>query len=414
MKDDFTFIPVIIVGGGQAGLSMSYTLKEKEIPHLIFDRGQTGDSWRKRWDNFTLVTPNWQCEMPGYKYSGSEPHGFMNREQVVQFVQDYARSFDPPLKNGVEVFRVKKKSEEYIVETSIGNYRCYQVIIAAGAFHDVFIPPVAKKLPSHIQNMHSSQYRNASSMPDQGIMVVGSGQSGCQIAEDLHLEGKKVHLCIGDAPKSPRNYRGRDVVDWLDDMNYYDRPIDSFPDPEAVRKKTNHYLTGRDGGREIDLRAFALEGMKLYGVFKDADENKIYFGDNLTKDLDNADNSAQSIKDRIDIYIEENNIQAPTEAPYVAPWRPEDETESIDLVKEDIGVIIWCVGYKTDFSWIDIPVFTEKGYPIYERGVTNEEGLYFLGLPWMYTWGSGRFSGITQDAWYLAERVAEKMVMDKV
>lgn len=401
--------PVIVIGGGQAGLAISYCLKSKNIDHIVLDKGEVGDSWRlHRWDNFTLVTPNWQCELPGYQYSGKNPKGFMNRQQVYEFVKNYADKFNPPLYNQVTVTSVKKSEGKFEVQSTMGDFTADEVVVASGAFHQALIPPVAKKLPSHIVNIHSSEYKNASQLPAGDIMVVGSGQSGCQIAEDLHLEGRQVHLCVGNAPKSPRNYRGRDVVEWLDMMGHYNKPIHTFPNPAQVRKKINHYVTGRDGGRDIDLRAFALEGMQLYGLFVDVKGEKLFFGDNLVDDLNSADAAAQSIKDRIDMYITNNQIEAPEEAPYVAPWEPQEVTKSIDLSATKISTIIWCIGFKSDFSWLKLPAFDDTGYPKGQRGVSDIEGLYFLGFPWLHTWGSGRFSGITQDAWYLLEKIEEK------
>jgi putative flavoprotein involved in K+ transport len=406
--------PVIVIGGGQAGLVISYCLQKKGIEHIILDRVEIGDSWKlKRWDNFTLVTPNWQCELPGYKYSGKDPNGFMNREEVVQFIQDYVKIFQPPIYNKVEVTSVDKEGGAYIIKTSTGDFTAQEVVIASGAFNDPLIPPVANKLPEEIKNIHSSEYKNAKLLGEKDVLIVGSGQSGCQIAEDLHLEGKKVHLCVGSAPKSPRNYRGRDVVVWLDKMGYYDKPINSFPDPVAVRNKTNHYVTGRDGGREIDLRVFALEGMKLYGLFKDIRDGKILFGNNLNEDLNKAEAAAQSIKDRIDQYIESKNIKAPLEPPYNAPWSPSKEVEYIDIASSNIGTVIWCIGFKANYKWLKIPVLDETGRTVQKRGVTECEGLYFIGLPWMYTWGSGRFSGIARDAWYIAEYIDSRITVTK-
>jgi len=403
---------VIIVGGGQAGLSVSYNLKSKNIDHIIFDRGEVGDSWRQRWDNFTLVTPNWQCELPGYKYAGKDSKGFMNRQEVIDFVSNYAKSFDPPIKKNVEVLHVSKEKDTFLVKTSSGLFTSNKIVIASGAFNDPVIPQIASKLPNTVLNLHSSEYRNAASLPDKEVMVVGSGQSGCQIAEDLHLEGKKVHLCVGNAPKSPRKYRGKDVVEWLDQMSYYDKTIDTFEDPVATRNKVNHYVTGRDGGREIDLRVFANEGMKLYGLFNDVKDGKIYFGDNLKQDLDNADKAAQNIKDRIDEFIVANKIEAPKEPGYLPPWEPTEDINSIDIKSANIGAVIWCIGYKTNYSWLNLPLFDKKGYPIHNRGISTTNGVYFIGLPWMYTWGSGRFSGITKDSIYLAEKIEESLSIE--
>ena len=215
-----------------------------------------------------------------------------------------------------------------------------------------------------------------------------------------------MHLCVGSAPRSPRMYRGKDVVDWLDQMGYYDLSIDEHPQGEAVRTKTNHYVTGRGGGREIDLRHFAQEGMQLYGKLSGVEDTYLTFQNNLKENLDQADTVAESIKNTIDKYIAANGIEAPTEPPYQPVWEPEQPLLEQNLEQANIQTVIWSTGYHMDFRWIDVPIFDGRGYPGHDRGVTAAEGLYFLGLPWLYTWGSGRFSGIARDASYLADRIA--------
>ncbi|WAL62489.1 MSMEG_0569 family flavin-dependent oxidoreductase [Thermocoleostomius sinensis] len=402
---------VIIVGGGQAGLSMSYCLKERGIDHLIFEKHQIAHSWRTyRWDSFCLVTPNWQCQLPNYPYSGDDPNGFMKRDEIVRYIESYAASFAPPIKEGVEVLGVSKdKTQElFHVATSIGQYTAEQVVIATGGYHRPKIPSIAERLPEEVVQLHSSQYKNPQSLPDRAVLVVGTGQSGCQIAEDLHLAGKQVHLCVGGAPRSPRRYRGKDVVDWLDQMGYYDLSIDEHPQKEKVRTKANHYVTGRDGGREIDLREFALQGMQLHGRLKTIHRGRLEFWDDLQQNLDQADAVAESIKNTIDRFIETHQIDAPTEPPYQPVWQPESPALSLALDEANIGAVVWCTGYHADFSWVDVPVFDGKGYPGHDRGVTSVRGLYFLGLPWLYTWGSGRFSGIARDATYLADYITTR------
>jgi putative flavoprotein involved in K+ transport len=402
---------VAIVGGGQAGLSMSYCLKERNIDHIIFEKNQVGHSWRsKRWDSFCLVTPNWQCRLPGYHYAGDDPHGFMQKDEIVRYIEAYAASFDPPVVEGVEVSRVcqNQAQDGFELTTAIGSYTADQVVIAVGGYHLPKLPRLAERLPEQIVQLHACEYKNPQSLPDRGVLVVGTGQSGCQIAEDLHLVGKAVHLCVGSAPRSPRRYRGKDVVDWLDRMGYYDLSIDEHPQKEKVRAKANHYVTGRDGGREIDLRQFALEGMQLYGRLQNVRGTTLEFSDDLKQHLDQADAVAESIKKSIDAFIEKNQIQAPTELPYQPVWQPEAAVLTLDYVEADIGAVIWCTGYQSDFRWVEVPVFDGKGYPGHERGVTGVRGLYFLGLPWLYTWGSGRFSGIAQDAAYLADYIVAR------
>jgi len=390
---------------------MSYCLKERGIEHTIFEKNQIGYAWRsKRWDSFCLVTPNWQCQLPGFPYQGEDGQGFMQKDDIVRYIEAYAASFDPPIHEGVEVLKVRKNEAQNVFEvtTSIGDFTSDQVVIAAGSYHLPKIPKLAERLPEWIVQIHSSEYKKPESLPDKAVLVVGTGQSGCQIAEDLHLAGKQVHLCVGSAPRSPRRYRGKDVVDWLDQMGYYDLSINDHPQKEKVRSKANHYVTGRDGGREIDLRNFALEGMKLYGRLKSISGTRIEFRDDLKQNLDHADEVAESIKRSIDSFIEKNQINAPVDAPYQPVWEPAEPMLKLDYEAANIGTVIWCTGYQTDFSWVEVPVFDGKGYPGHERGVTPVRGLYFLGLPWLYTWGSGRFSGIARDARYLAEYITAR------
>lgn len=401
-----THYPVIIVGGGQSGLSMSYCLKEKGIEHLIFEKHSIAHAWKeKRWDTFCLVTPNWQCQLPGYPYNGDDPHGFMQKDAIVDYIKSYAASFSPPIREGVEVLRVRQHDDRFELTTTIGLFTADQVVIAAGSYHLPRIPSLSERIPDTIQQLHASEYKNPRSLPNH-VLVVGTGQSGCQIAEDLHLAGKTVHLSVGSAPRTPRRYRGKDVVDWLDQMGYYDLSIDDHPQKETVRSKANHYVTGRDGGREIDLRHFALEGMHLYGRLKTVKGTTIEFENDLKQNLDRADAVSESIKKTIDTFIEKNQIGAPIEPPYHPVWEPVEESGVLDCQK--IEAIVWCTGYRSNFQWVEVPVFDGKGYPGHERGVTPIWGFYFLGLPWLYTWGSGRFSGIARDAKYLADYIAAR------
>lgn len=397
---------VIIVGGGQAGLSISYYLKQRGIDHKILEKNRIGHAWRhQRWDSFCLVTPNWQCQLPGFPYPGNDPHGFMGRDDIVAYIEAYAHQFQPPIAEQVAVHRLRQDGYRFHLTTGRGDYLANQVVVATGGYHRPKVPAMASRLPESITQIHSSQYKNPESLPPGDVLVVGTGQSGCQIAEDLHLAGRRVHLCVGGAPRSPRRYRGKDVVDWLDQMGYYDVPIDQHPQKDTVRHKTNHYVTGRGGGHEIDLRHFALQGMQLYGRLLDIRDSQLSFDGTLCQNLDQADAVAESIKRTIDSYIEKHGIDAPPEPPYRPVWQPETEPRSLDFGAANITTVIWCMGYHTDFSWVDVPVFDGKGYPGHDRGVTPVPGFYVLGLPWLYTWGSARFSGIARDAQYLADRI---------
>jgi putative flavoprotein involved in K+ transport len=405
-------LPVVIIGGGQAGLSVSYYLKQRNIEHVVLEKDQAFHAWRtQRWDSFCLVTPNWQCRLPGLPYDGEDPEGFMRRDELNAYLDRFLAKLDPPLEEGVSVRRVRRAADgTFDIETSRGDLRADQVVIAAGNYHVPKIPRLAEKLPPGIVQLHVSKYRNPAQLPDGAVLVVGTGQSGAQIAEDLHLENRKVHLCVGSAPRVARRYRGRDVVAWLDDMGHYELGVDRHPLKEGVRDKANHYVTGRDGGRDIDLRKFALEGMQLHGRLLDIEHGKLRFGDDLRQNLDNADTVSANIKKSIDDYIARSNIVAPVEPPYQPVWQPPAHAEAtLELAGANITSVIWCMGFSSDFGWLELPVFDGRGKPVHERGVCQSEGVYFVGLPWLHTWGSGRFSGVARDAEHVVQQLSKRL-----
>ena len=405
-------LPAIVIGGGQAGLSASYLLKSRGIEHLVFERHRIAHAWRtQRWDSFCLVTPNWQCQLPGFGYAGPEPFGFMPCADIVGYIERYAKTFDPPLREGVAVQRVYRHGGVFAVQTNEGNYTTDNVIVAIGGYHIPRKPALAAQLPHTLIQLHSSQYKNPGQLPQGAVLVVGTGQSGCQIAEDLHLAGRRVHLCTGSAPRVARRYRGRDVVEWLNDMGHYDIPVENHPQGAQVRAKSNHYVTGRDGGRDIDLRRFALEGMRLHGRLRAVSDGTLLLGDDLEKNLDRADASAEGIKDQIDGWIIAQNLAVPTEPRYVPVWRPENPAAEIAIAGEGIAAIIWATGFHSDFTWIDIDIFETSGYPRHVRGITPQPGLYFLGLPWLHSWGSGRFSGVARDADYIVADITRNRAL---
>ena len=402
--------PVVVIGGGQAGLSVSYHLMELGIEHVILERKQIAHSWRhERWDTFCLVTPNWQCRLPGFPYHGSDPYGFMLKDEIVKYLEEYVAFFSPPVEEGVAVTRVRRNHGVFELATSRGNITADQVVLATGGYPIPIVPASAQRLAPSILQVHSSDYRNPEQLPPGGVLVVGSGQSGCQIAEDLHLKGRAVHLCVGNAPRCARRYRGKDVVEWLQEMGYYEMTIDKHPNPESVREKTNHYVTGRDGGHDIDLRQFAREGMRLYGLLTDIDDHRLTFAPGLAANLDAADAVYNGINRSIDAYIEKQNISAPPPSEYTPVWAPAQETLEADAAALGITSVVWCIGFRTDYAWVELPVFDAKGHPVHRRGVTDVPGLYFIGLPWLNTWGSGRFSAVGKDAHHVVSKIHEAL-----
>jgi putative flavoprotein involved in K+ transport len=404
-------VPVAIVGGGQAGLSVSYHLKQSGIDHLIFEKKTAAHTWAsQRWDTFCLVTPNWQCDLPGHRYSGPDPDGFMKKDEIVAYLKAFVAKVNPPIREGVTVTRVERREDGiFSVQTSDGDYTADQVVVASGGYHTPIIPRMAEKLPDSITQIQSNQYRNPAQLPEGEVLVVGSGQSGAQIAEDLHLAGRKVHLAVGDAPRCARFYRGRDVVTWLADMGYYEMTVDNHPLRDGVRDNTNHYVTGRDGGRDIDLRRFATEGMALYGVLEDYDAGSLRFRNNLKRSLDQADRTYNGINAAIDKYIAEKGVEALAQEHYTPVWEPSEPLTSLALEDSGITSIVWCIGFTPDFRWLDASVFNGAGSPKHKRGVTNEDGVYFIGLPWLNTWGSGRFGAVGRDAEYVVQAIQKRL-----
>lgn len=402
---------VVIVGGGQSGLSLSYYLKQRGIDHLVLEKRSPVHTWRtQRWDTFCLVTPNWQCKLPGWEYSGSDPHGFMKRDEIIAYLEGFVKHVAAPVHSGVTVQRVSRRahlgaSGGFEIETSQGSYTADQVVVASGGYHQPIVPRLAERLPPGMLQIHSEQYRNPQAMPPGKILVVGNGQSGAQLAEDLHRAGRRVVLATGDAPRCARFYRGKDVVDWLADMGYYDMPVHEHPLREGVRDNTNHFVTGRDGGRDIDLRQFAAEGMELYGLLNGLEGDTLHFNPDLRSNLDHADRIYNGINASIDKYIAKAGVQAPPPLTYAPVWEPPAERRLLKLSESGITSVIWCIGFAPDFTWLDAPVFNGRGQPGHVRGVTALPGLYFIGLPWLHTWGSGRFSGVARDALYLAEQI---------
>ncbi len=401
-------VPVVVVGGGQAGLSMSWYLTRDGIDHIVCERDTVLHEWRDaRWDSFCLVTPNWQCQLPGYPYSGDDPDGFMVAEELNAWLAGYVASFSPPVREHTTVTSVRpvQAGDGFCVQTSDpagqSTIIAGQVVVATGGYHTPRVPPVALRLPAHVVQVHSSAYRNPAALPDGPVLVVGTGQSGAQIAEDLLLAGRQVHLAVGGAPRFARTYRGRDVIAWMHDTGHYARPVTEKPVAERDLDRTNHYVTGRDGGRDIDLRAFALQGMVLHGHLADITDAALVFADDLEHNLDAADAVYNGINQLIDDWIAAHHITAPPPSRYRPVWRPGAQLGS-RLPAADVAAVIWATGFTRDYRWLHASTFDGAGHPQHLRGVSPVPGLSFLGLPWLHTWGSGRFAGIAADAAHLA------------
>jgi putative flavoprotein involved in K+ transport len=404
MSEDFD---TVVIGGGQAGLSVSWHLKRVGREHVVLDRGRVGDTWRRRWDSFCLVTPNCYCQLPGFPYDGDAPDGFMGRDEIVAYIERYAASFDPPCRPGVEVRKLGTSNGDgrFLIETSAGELKASHVIVSVGTHQHPNLPPWHDGLADDILGIHTHDYRNPAQLPDGAVLVVGSGQSGCQVVEDLLGAGREVHLCIGNAGRIPRRYRGRDIIHWLVDAGLYEVPVEEHPKGSAIRYEPHEHLSGRDGGRTIDLRRLALEGVRLHGRLREADGYRVRFADGLAETLDAVDAECAETLALVDEYIATSGTGAPESDLESYEWQPLPESNDLDLRDAGIGSVVYGTGYRYDFGWIDLPIFDERRYPRYRRGVSEVPGLYFVGQHWLHTAGSGLFYQVGRDAEYVVDHL---------
>lgn len=400
------FINTIIVGGGQGGLSTSYYLKKHGLPHIILDKtNEIAHVWRNRWDSFTLITPNWMVRLPGAEYKGKHPDSFMAREEVVTYFKSYVDKFELPIKLNTCVKSIEPLTAGYVIRTNSAEYHATNVVVATGLYQQPKFPPCSSKLSSKITKLHSSEYKIPQTLPDGAVLVVGSSQSGAQIAEELYQCGRKVYLSVSNAGRIPRRYRGRDFTHWMNDMGDFARTVDELSDPRDKFAPSSHG-TGKNGGHTINLHQFARDGVTLLGRIQDGEGEHIILAPDLKVNLAKADKFEDNFIKTIDTFIAQNNINAPIEVlPNLTDGYEQEEVLEMNLISAGISSIIWSTGYKFDFSMVKVPTFDEDGYPIQHRGVTAFPGLYFIGLPFLYSGLSGVIAGVGVDAAYIASTI---------
>ncbi len=399
-------VDTIIVGGGQGGLSTSYHLKQQGREHVILEqRDQAAEVWRNRWDSFTLNTPNWMTRLPGAEYQGDDPDGFMARDDVVAYFEAYIERFELPVRYGIRVASVEPIEAGYLVSTDEAEFEAPNVVIAAGLNQKSKIPPFSSNLPAGMRQLHSSEYRNPEALPAGAVLVVGSAQSGCQIAEELYQSGRVVYLSVSNAGRLPRRYRGKDVTQWLDVIGFIDRTVDQLPSPKA-KFAANAQGTGKDGGHTINLHQFARDGVVLLGRIQSVQGDRIVLAQDLKENLAKADKFEADFVKEVDNYIERNGLDAPIDPlPKLSDGYEAEAILELDLESNGITSVIWATGYKFDFSLVKLPVFDEDGYPVQKRGVTEYPGLYFVGLPFLHTFKSGILAGVGEDAAHVVEHI---------
>lgn len=403
----------MVIGAGQAGLAASYYLSEYEIKHVILERGSIANAWRtQRWDTFCLVTPNWTINLPGAVYSGGEPNGFMPKDEFVRYLEDWADTFDAPVLAGVCATEIKKAEGKFEISSNAGSFLANQVVVATATYQEPLIPTIFEKPSADFDLLTAIEYRTPSQIADGGILVVGSGQSGCQIAEELNLSGRRTFLSVGHTGRLPRRYRGSDCIQWQLEMGWLDRTSDFLATPE-MRFRGDPHLSGASGGRTLSLHQLQEEGVRLVGRIEKMERGVLKIKEDLWAAIDASDKYATEFRAAVDQYIERSGRKAPlptieemTGEPIHGIQRVEI-IKSLDLFAEDITTIILATGFKFDFSWIKFPILDATGYPITDKGITEIPGLYFLGLNWMSKRKSGIIYGVAEDAEYIGTRIFE-------
>ena len=400
----------VVIGGGQAGLAMSYHLRQRGREHIVLERKRIAERWHsERWNSLAFQFPNWALRLPGFTYKGDDPDGFAHYREVAKFVEDYAHFIEAPVRCGVEVvsLRGEPDSGRFLVDTNDGAIAASRVVVATGPFQRPSLPAWSTTLPPHIFQVHASRYLDPDQLPPGAVLVVGSATSGCQIAEELYQSGRTVYLCLSRHRRAPRRYRGRDLTWWLLAMGRMDARIDSFP---GRKIPPSMLITGVDGGHDVDLRRFAGDGVVMLGRLKGVAEGKLSLDDNAEQILAEADKAYPDFKRAADDYARAARIDAPEDdnAEPLPNSVPIPSVSTLDLKAANINSVVWCTGYAFDFGWLKVPVLTEHGAPVQERGVTACANLYFLGLHWMHTFKSGVIFGVGDDAAYLADQMAAR------
>lgn len=419
---DSGVLDVVVVGAGQAGLGVAYFLKRQGRRFVVLEQGRIGETWRsQRWNSFTVNTPNWLNGLPGTPYVGPEPDGFYRRDELVAAFERHAQDLELPVRTGVAVtsvdasaaggFEVRTKLRGNAAQTLTAR----NVVVAAGALRVPKTPSLSAELPVDVHQIHSANYRSAGTLPPGAVAVVGSGQSGVQIAEDLCQTGRTVYLFTSRVPRLPRRYRGRDVLAWWAEMGFLDVTPADLADPE-MRFVAQPQISGIGRyGHTLSLQKLAGDGVELRGRLVSIEGDTLVPDDQLADHARFADERSAMFKADIDAYLErEGKFPSPLEDDQADS--PADltrlgmGTSGVDLRSAGIGSVIWATGFKADFSWIRLPVFDDDGRPVHERGVSPISGLYFLGFPWLHSRKSGLIAGIEEDAGHVAESIARVFV----
>ena len=400
-------VETVVIGAGQAGLATSACLRRRGLPHVVLERGSVANTWRtQRWDGFFLNTPSWAHSLPDYPYTGPEPDGFMSLAETIDFLERYAAAIDAPVRQEVEVTGVRRADGALTVQTTRGDLTADNVVVASGAYQRPLASPHAGRLPADVLQLHTSDYRRPDDLPAGAVLVVGSGQSGCQIADELTDAGRTVYLSVGRCPWLPRRYRGREIVHWLLETGIADDTVDALPSP-AARLACNPPISGNDGGHDCNPRWLARRGVRLLGRLEGVDDGRVTLAPGLRETLAAGDAFVAEIARVIDEHVASAGRDVGPPEPEEPSPEP-DEVAELDLRDAGISTVMWANGFRPDHSWIEGLDIDEQGWPVTDRGVTAIPGLYFVGVHWLHKRKSALLLGVGEDAEHVVQCLAAR------
>jgi putative flavoprotein involved in K+ transport len=394
-------VDVIVVGAGHAGLAMSCFFSQSSIDHVILERGEIANTWRReRWDSLRLLTPNWQSRLPGYSYTGDDPNGYMTVPEVIRFIDTYARLTSAPVRTGTTVMSVAKAQDGYYVVTNRGDWRCRALVIASGAHNVPVVPSIGADLPKSVQTLTPKEYRNPEQLDDRGVLVVGASATGVQLADEIHRSGRQVTLAVGEHIRMPRVYRALDIQSWLDAVGILDERYDEVDDIVRARRVPSPQLVGTPERATLDLNALTRRGVELVGRLVGVQDGKAQFSGSLRNHCAMADLKLTRLLDRIDTWADRVTPRLAVSEPerFDATCVAHSPRLSLDLVREKVGTVIWASGFRPDYSWLHvIPALDRKGLLRHDGGVMAVPGLYALGLNFMRRRKSSFMHGVEDD-----------------
>ena len=398
-------IETLVIGGGQAGLVMSHRLKARGLSHLVLERHRIAERWRsERWDGLKFQFPNWSVRLPDFPFPHGDPDAFSATSDIVKYIEAYAEFVSPPIRCGVAVTRLSQRDGGgFVAATANGTIAADNVVVATGPYQRDIVPDLLRDHP--VFQVHASGYRNPEQLPPGAVLVAGAGASGAQIAEELLQAGRRVYLSVGRHRRLPRRYRGRDLIWWLADMR-----LDQMTPEERGSARLGPVISGAYGGRTIDFRGFAADGVILLGRIAAAHHGVIEIAPDLAENLTNGDLVYNTFLNTVDEYVKRRRLDLPEDPDahntIANPPCVTAPLTRLDLAAEGISAVIWATGYGMDFSWIDVPVLDERGEAVHRNGISAVPGLYFLGLQWLSKMNSSFLSGVGDDAAVLADHIA--------